>query len=109
MVNEEYFEGRVSLSITWGTQSHRRIVKKRRLGSYDRDKNMIRISPILDRRTVPRYFVEFVVYHEMLHADIEIYKGRNGRRLIHTKEFRKREKLFKHYERAIAWEKKMRI
>jgi hypothetical protein len=66
---------------------------------------MIRINPILDSRSVPRYFLEFIVYHEMLHADIGIKKG-VVRRIIHSSEFKKREKLFKHYEKAINWEKK---
>jgi hypothetical protein len=63
------------------------------------------MNPLLDRRTVPRFFVEFIVYHEMLHADIGV-ETRNGRRRVHTWEFRRRERLFREYARAISWEKK---
>jgi hypothetical protein len=66
---------------------------------------VIKINPILDSDRVPRYFLEFVIYHEMLHADIGIEDG-SGRRELHSREFRKREKLFRHYEKASAWEKK---
>jgi len=41
--------------------------------------------------------------YEMLHADIGI-RAETGRRSMHSKEFRTREKMFAHYERAIAWE-----
>ena len=103
-VNSEYFNGRVSASITWGTKSPRYAVRKRTLGSYSGHTNTIRINPILDKKSVPLYFVEFIVYHEMLHADIDV-ETKNGRRSVHSREFRRREKLFKYYERVVAWEK----
>lgn len=104
-LNRTYFEDRISCLITWGTKSPRYAVKKRILGSYIRHTNTIRINPVLDKRTVPGYYIEFVVYHEMLHADLDVPE-RNGRRLVHSKEFKEREKLFEHYGKAIAWEKR---
>ncbi len=105
LINKEYFGGRISASITWGAKSPRRAAARRTLGSYSSHNNMIRINPILDNKRVPRYFLDFIVYHEMLHADIGI--GTAGkRRSIHPKEFKRREREFKHYERALAWEKK---
>jgi predicted metal-dependent hydrolase len=104
-VNEEYFKGRVKASITWGAKRPRRAAAKRTLGSYSGCNDLIRINPMLDSKNVPRYFLELVVYHEMLHADIGV-KDRAGRRSVHSGEFARREKLFKHYKRAIAWEKK---
>lgn len=104
-VNEEYFQNRVRASITWGAKRPRRAVAKRTLGSYSSSNDLIRINPMLDSKKVPRYFLELVVYHEMLHADIGIKDGA-GSRSVHSGEFARREKLFKHYKRAIAWEKK---
>jgi hypothetical protein len=104
-INAEYFGNRVAAGITWGAQCRRRAARRRTLGSYGSDAGIITINPMLDRRTVPRYFVEFIVYHEMLHADIGM-SMRNGRRIVHSGEFRVRERLFRQYERAIAWEKK---
>lgn len=105
-INEEYFGGMVSAFITWGTKSPRYAVRKRTLGSYSGHANihLIRINPVLDRRSIPRYFIEFVVYHEMLHADMAA-EIKNGRRCVHSKEFKRREKLFKQYDKAAAWEK----
>lgn len=103
-INNEYFNGKVSAAITWGAKSPRCAVRKRTLGSYSSHTNTIRINPIIDKKSVPRYFIEFIVYHEMLHADMGT-ETKNGRRSVHSREFRRREKLFKYNERAIAWEK----
>jgi predicted metal-dependent hydrolase len=103
-INREYFGDRVSASITWGAKGPRRAAARRTLGSYCSDNNMIRINPMLDSKRIPRYFLEFIVYHEMLHADIGI-KRVGKRRSVHSKEFKRLEKMFRHYDRAIAWEK----
>jgi predicted metal-dependent hydrolase len=93
----------IRASITWGSGSPRCSVRKRTLGSYSERSHTIRINPVLDRKTVPRYYIAFVVYHEMLHAAMGMPLTGN-RRSIHSREFRKREHLFKDYERAVAWE-----
>lgn len=102
-VNNDYFEGAISAFITWGRINPRQRVKMRTLGSYNFETNTIRINPLLDKKTVPAYFVEFVVYHEMLHARLGI-KNRNGRRSVHSKEFRLKEKKFSEYANAMEWE-----
>lgn len=104
-INEEYFGGMISAAITWGAKSPRFAVRKRTLGSYSDRSNTIRINPVLDRKTVPRYYVAFVVYHEMLHAALGILL-RGKRRSVHPREFRARERLFRDYERATAWERR---
>ncbi len=102
-VNNEYFEGSISATITWGSKSPRHAVRKRTLGSYSERSHTIRINPVLDRKAVPRYFVAFIVYHEMLHAVLgSPVKG--TRRSIHCREFKRRERLFREYARAMAWE-----
>jgi hypothetical protein len=102
-LNREYFSAAVTAAITWGNRGRRRAVRKRRLGSFQRDRNMIRISPVLDSKNVPRYFIEYVVYHEMLHAAERVERCA-GRQRIHSGEFKSREKLFNYYEQALAWE-----
>jgi len=104
-LNNEYFGGRITASISWGKKNPRWAVRKRTLGSYSCHTNSIRINPVLDRKNVPQYFIKFIIYHEMLHSDIHVEK-KNGRRLVHTAEFKKRERLFKNYGNAIAYEKR---
>ena len=108
-INRQYFDGRLLCDIGWGRMSRRYGVRKRTLGSYSPPENgspgLIRINPVLDRRGVPSYYVRFVVYHEMLHAHLGVGM-KNGRRRVHSPEFRGRERLFREYQRAMAWEKR---
>jgi len=103
-INTRYFDGAVKAGITWGTSCGRYSVRKRTLGSYSERSNTIRINPVLDRRPVPRYYVAFVVYHEMLHAALGVAR-KGARRSVHPPEFRRREKLFQDYDKAVSWER----
>jgi len=111
-LNQRYFEGRLKVRITWGkaagesahpaSNCRRTRTASLQLGSYSYEDRLIRIHRVLDRPTVPRYVVESVVYHELLHADLPPVT-RHGRRYFHTPEFRRRERQFRHFERADCW------
>jgi hypothetical protein len=103
-VNRKYFGGTVDALISWGRASPSKLRKTIKLGSYSAVGRLIRVHPNLDRYWVPRYFVQFIIYHEMLHHVIPASRGA-GRALLHPEEFRARERQFRHYERAMAWEK----
>jgi hypothetical protein len=108
-INERYFGGSINAVITWGKRptskckgESRKTIK---LGSYSAVDRLIRIHPALDERWVPRYFVAYIVYHEMLHHVIPGSRGL-GRVNLHPPEFKEREKQFRHFERALQWEKR---
>lgn len=101
-LNHAYFAGRLSAPITWGSGKANRRVRRRILGSYSSRTGTIRIHPWLDRKRVPDYVLEYVVYHEMLHADLGA-TVKNGRRVVHTREFRRRERLFARWAEAESW------
>lgn len=103
-LNEEYFDGNLTAAITWGRKNGKKAHYQIRLGSYSYDSKLIRIHPSLDNGWVPRFFVESIVYHEMLHAFFQVTK-KNGRRQYHTPEFRELEKQYRHYDRSRKWEK----
>lgn len=123
-LNERYFGGSCHALITWGRKSKRprgTTAPRRaiRLGSYSSLERLIRIHPALDRAWVPRYFVAFVVYHEMLHHMIPAARGltraptrsatasgQSARRVLHPPELLERERLFRKYERALEWERR---
>lgn len=110
-INAEYFGSSVRARITWGRPPARKRVRIKTLGSYSYLSGVIRINPLLDSGRVPGYFVAFVVYHEMLHAHMGMATGSTDsrRRSIHPKEFRKRERLFADYSRAVEWERSNRV
>jgi predicted SprT family Zn-dependent metalloprotease len=103
-INETYFEDSISSKITWGRKPVRKRVRVRRLGSYNRITNIITINPILDSIKVPLYYLQYIVYHEMLHAHIGMKKS-GSRYLSHTREFREQEKCFIDYKKAVDWQK----
>jgi hypothetical protein len=103
-INDLVFSGRIDARIGWGRAPNgagrRRSI---RMGVYDHLTRTIRVHPALDRPEVPRFFVEYIVFHEMLHQAIPgEEKGR--RRQHHGPEFRRRERAWPEYEKAIAWE-----
>ena len=68
-VKRRYFNGRVQCAIRWGRLTAPRARRRSiRFGSYDRTRNLISVNPRLDDARVPREFVEYIVFHEMLHA-----------------------------------------
>lgn len=124
-LNQRYFDGNCHALITWGRKAKRDTSTPRRairLGSYSSLERLIRIHPALDRAWVPRYFVAFVVYHEMLHhmipaargltrapsrsASASRQTGQSARRVLHPPELLERERLFRKYERALDWERR---
>jgi len=108
-LNRKYFSDEIDAVITWGKRSPKKAVRKRTLGSYNPETGTIRINPVLDCAGVPEFFVEYIVFHEMLHAAVGISRDRNGRRAIHTPEFKERERLFKDYRKALQWERRARM
>ena len=107
-INAKYFDGQVNALITWGkrTKEKRTVARKSiKLGSYGSLERLIRLHPVLDRSWVPRYFVAYIVFHEMLHHVMPSTRG-GGRRNLHPPEFLEREREFRLFDRAIAWEQK---
>ena len=65
-LNRRFFRAGLEVPMTWGRGSGRARRGGLTFGSYDPVLGLIRIHPVLDRSDVPLYFLESVVYHEML-------------------------------------------
>jgi hypothetical protein len=104
-LNERYFRNRIDAAITYGPAPRVRAPRKSiKMGSYSADSRVIRIHPALDQPVVPKYFVEWIVFHEMLHHIYRARRGENGRRCVHPPAFMEHERRFHDYGRALAWE-----
>ena len=104
-LNQRYFSGALEATIGWGRNRYPgRRRRSIRLGSYTFEDNLIRIHPGLDQVWVPELYLQWVVYHEMLHIVHPVVR-RNGRRAFHTAEFLRDEKKYEHYEFAQRWER----
>jgi hypothetical protein len=94
-LNVRFFYGLLARPLmTWSSDRARN-----RLGHYDPAHNAIVVSRIFDHPRVPRYVVEYIVYHEMLHLKHPV-KLRGSRRCIHSSEFQAEEKLFERFAEA---------
>lgn len=103
-INTTEFGGAVVARIGWGAVrpgERRRTVKT---GVYLHEARAIRIHPTLDRPEVPEFYVAAVVFHEMLHQVVPVHE-RNGRRVVHGAEFRRRERAYRDHQRSREWEK----
>jgi predicted metal-dependent hydrolase len=94
-LNQRFFHGLMGRpQLTWSEHSARRL-----LGHYDAAHNTIMVSRVFDRHHTPRYAIEYLMYHEMLHLRHPV-KAKNGRRCVHSREFQAEEKLFPELQQA---------
>ncbi|HEY6188010.1 MAG TPA: SprT-like domain-containing protein [Pyrinomonadaceae bacterium] len=94
-LNRRHFDGQMEKpTLTWSQRRTRRI-----LGHHDAAHDTIVISKTLDAQDIPAWFVEYILYHEMLHIK---HPARliKGRRYYHTNAFRAEEQRFPDYEKA---------
>ncbi len=94
-LNRRFFGGLLARPcLTW-SRDH----AHSRLGHFDPAHNAIVISRILVAPSIPRYVVEYIVYHEMLHLKYPV-RMRGSRRSVHTAEFRSEERRFPRLDAA---------
>lgn len=72
---------------------------RRQFGSYDPGPDQILLNRCMDRPEIPRYVVEYVLYHEMLH--VKHPTRRSGCSLLsHSPQFQAEERRFPEFQRA---------
>ena len=97
-LNVRFFGGLLGRpELTWSEG-----IAKRSLGHYDAAHNTIVVSRVFDRPSSPRYAVEYLLYHEMLHLKHPV-KMRGLRRCVHSREFKADESLFPQLKEAQAF------
>ena len=95
-LNRRYFDNQLPMpALSWSARRSKRI-----LGHHDYAHEAIVISRLLDSAEVPEFFVEFVLYHEMLHIRHQP-RVVNGRRVYHSPAFRADERRFERFEDAM--------
>ena len=99
-LNRLYFDNRLSLQIRWSRVQPKRATSAVQLGLYCSKTKIITISKRLDNPRVPLFFLEHVIFHEMLHAVFPAERHK-----MHTERFRKFERMHPDFERAREWEK----
>lgn len=102
-LNRRYFGGRLHRpTLGWSSRTWRA-----QLGCFDPGLDQIILNRRLDRETVPKYVVEYVLYHEMLHVKHPIRAAACGLQ-AHSAAFRAEEQRFAGYNQAIRFIDRMR-
>jgi hypothetical protein len=97
-LNSRYFKGMLAAPrLGWSKRAWRT-----QLGCFDPALQQILINRRLDHPSVPEYVVAYVLYHEMLHVKHPMRFVR-CRRESHSAEFRRAEKRFAEYARAMKF------
>ena len=97
-LNRTYFRNALPKPVlSWSSRKTYRI-----LGHHDSAHETVVVSRSLDDKKVPKFVVEYVVFHEMLHI-FHPTEHRNGRRFNHTPAFRRNERKFRYFEEAESW------
>jgi hypothetical protein len=101
-LNMRFFGGLMGRpELTW-SEHH----AKRSLGHYDAAHNTIVVSRVFDRPSSPRYAIEYLLYHEMLHLKHPV-RMRGLRRCVHSREFKAEELQFPQLKEALAFIKRL--
>ena len=96
-LNFEYFHGLMARpELGWSLRPSRTT-----LGHYDPSHHVIVLTVLMDSEKVPELVVKYVMFHEMLHLKYPT-EHRGARRCVHTKEFKRAEREFQDYKRAIT-------
>ena len=104
-LNARHFGNRLrGYKVVWGRKRRERPKEYFIFGTIQEEDRVIRINPLLDQPFVPIWFLQYILYHEMLHSVVPDEIGPNGRRRIHTEKFYERERKFRGYRRARKWE-----
>src|SRR5437016_11101223 len=104
-LNRHYFGGRLrGYDVQWGRRRKQRPKDYFVFGTIQEEDRVIRINPLLDQAFVPLWFLQYILYHEMLHSVVPDEVGSNGRRRVHTERFYQREREFPRYRMARRWE-----
>ncbi len=88
-LNHTHFHGLMAQPLLGWSRRPSRVM----LGHYDPSHNAIILSRLLDRPSVPRLAVDYIMFHEMLHLRFPV-EHRGARRCVHTREFKAAEKQF---------------
>ncbi len=103
-LNARYFGGMLDRPLlSWSKRPTRRV-----LGHHDHIHRAIVISRTLDSAAIPRFVVEYVLYHEMLHVKHPAHVI-SGRTSYHGRLFREDERLFERFDEALKWLEKIAV
>jgi hypothetical protein len=102
-VNQKYFNSRYDFLITWFKPSYKTF-RHITFGSYDRIYKLIKINKLLDHKNVNREYMQYLIFHEILHEVFPSKILKSGRCQMHGKAFKDYEKTFPNFNQMKEFE-----
>ena len=103
-LNGRYFQGALTSLLRWGTCASKTSYQSTRKLQDGSLAHCITIAGTYDHPDVPRFAIESIMFHEMLHIRIPP-RRENGRNIMHGTDFKTMEKSFPHYGIWRQWER----
>jgi hypothetical protein len=103
-VNAAWFNGKLHALVRWGDASSKTSYHTAKVDTAGTRIDLITIAGVYNHPRVPRFAIEAIMRHEMLHIAIPPYR-KNGRTVIHGQEFKKEERKFTRYREWRRWER----
>lgn len=93
-LNGCYFQEKLQVRMSWNHKKSRTF-----LACYDPAHQTIVVNRKLDDSLIPKWVLEYIVFHEMLHVSLGGYSS-NSRWIVHHNRFHEAEKQFPCYRKA---------
>lgn len=103
-VNAKFLGGKVRTHVRWGSFGSVTSFHTHVRDSKGNRHDLVTIAGAYNHSSIPRFAIEAVVYHEMLHIVYPPYK-RAGRNVIHGPKFKAAEQALPCYTRWRTWER----
>ncbi len=103
-VNRTCFGGTLKALVRWGGFASLTSYHSTVAGPDGVRHNLVTIAGAYDHPDVPRFAIEAVMHHELLHVAVPPVV-RNGRRIVHGREFRTAERAYPQFAQWNRWQK----
>lgn len=103
-LNGRYFDNRLASFLRWGSVASKTSYQSTRKDTSGKPHHCITIAGVYNHPEVPRFAVEAIMHHEMLHIHIPP-RRESGRAVMHGPDFKRNERSFPHYRKWRQWEK----
>jgi len=101
-LNAHYFNDELTSYLRWGQHGSRTSYHTIISDESKKSHHLITIAGLYNHPATPQFALDGVLYHEMLHIACPPKEG-SIRRNVHHREFRIREKEFRHFEQWQHW------
>jgi hypothetical protein len=105
MLNEKYFDNSISANITWSDKFNSKGSKEIEYSVFESKLNLIKINQFLDKSMVPKYFIGYVIFNEMLSCFFSNQDNKSNKKKDNSEELHEWEKKYHAFNKAREWER----